>query len=189
MAHPVHALTPAQALALLAIWERDDLKAKAPCPDLLQWVRECRAAISAPLPDHGRLDEVCTFGVHLADIEADDGGAWCPGSVVEYGPGLMAVPVWVAGDLAVLLDGAGSYVLAKGAPDSWVDADPKERAFDTLADAALAMGGAACPAPLSLPCPMVAALGLSSGATPARPCWKPFPGPWPNGSTPGLIRY
>lgn len=62
------ALAICAAIAHLAEWEADELKAPRPCPDLLGWIADCRAGLVEHPP---RLSEIEAFAVHLVDLEAE----------------------------------------------------------------------------------------------------------------------
>jgi hypothetical protein len=62
------ALAVCAAMAHLAEWEADDLKAPRPCPDLLGWIADCRAGLAERPP---RLAEIEAFANHFADLETE----------------------------------------------------------------------------------------------------------------------
>jgi hypothetical protein len=63
------AISFAAAHAHLAAWEAQDLKAPQPCPELLGWIADCRAALADGRPE--RLAEIEDFAHHLADLDAE----------------------------------------------------------------------------------------------------------------------
>jgi hypothetical protein len=63
------AIRVAAALAHLAAWEAEDLKAPKPCPELLGWIADCRAALAEGRLE--RLTEIEDFAHHLADLDAE----------------------------------------------------------------------------------------------------------------------
>ena len=120
-------LTKPQALAFCDALEAENNAAPKPCPDLAEHIAKCRAG------DPEALQYLGVWAIY-------DGDEWEAASLVEYGPGHLAVVVWGEGPRGVVMLADGLFYPVSGNPSGdWTSAHMDDGAgFSTLESAKVA---------------------------------------------------